>query len=109
MTSYGVGAYCNTPLQMAYPRQSFHYVIIALVRGEVEMKYNQERHHRRSVRLKGYDYSSPGAYFVTVCAWNRDCIFGEIINGEMKLNEYGKVIHREWMHTGDIRPNVELD
>ena len=73
------------------------------------MKYNREKQHRRSVRLKGYDYSSPGAYFVTVCAWNRECMFGDIINGELKLNEYGKVIRREWIHTGDIRSNVELD
>jgi REP element-mobilizing transposase RayT len=73
------------------------------------LKYNQEKHHRRSVRLQGYDYSGPGAYYITICAWNRECIFGEIIDGEMKLNEYGKVVHREWMCTGNIRPNVELD
>ena len=73
------------------------------------MKYNREKHHRRSVRLKGYDYSSPGAYFVTVCAWNRECIFGDIINGQIKLNDYGVIIQREWMNTVDIRPNVELD
>ena len=73
------------------------------------MQLNREKHHRRSVRLKGYDYAGPGAYFVTVCAWNRECIFGDIINGEMKLNEYGKVVQREWMNTVDIRPNVELD
>jgi putative transposase len=59
------------------------------------MKYNREKHHRHSVRLKEYDYSSPAAYFVTICAWNRECIFGEIIDGEMRLNEYGKVVQRE--------------
>jgi len=72
------------------------------------MRYNREKHHRRSIRLRGYDYSGPGTYFITICAWNKECIFGKIINGKMKLNESGKVIHREWMHTGDIRPNVEL-
>lgn len=73
------------------------------------MKYSREKHHRRSVRLKGYDYSNPGAYFVTACAWNRECIFGEIIDGKLKLHELGKVVHREWMRTGDIRQNTELD
>jgi REP element-mobilizing transposase RayT len=73
------------------------------------MKYNLEKHHRRSVRLKGYDYFSTGAYFVTICTWNRDCLFGEIIEGKIELNEYGKVVQQEWMHSGDIRPNVELD
>ncbi len=73
------------------------------------MKYNLGNHHRHSVRLKGYDYSSAGAYFITICAWNRECIFGEIIDGEIKLNDYGKAVQQEWMRTGDIRPNIELD
>ena len=73
------------------------------------MKYNREKHHRRSMRLKGYDYSSPCAYFITICAWNRECMLGEIIDGKMKLNDYGQAVQQEWMHTGDIRPNVELD
>ena len=73
------------------------------------MKYNREKHHRRSVRLEEYDYSGPAAYFVTICAWNRECIFGEIIDGEMRLNEYGKVVQQEWSCTGDIRSNVEMD
>ncbi len=73
------------------------------------MKYNREKHHRRSVRLKGYDYSDPGAYYVTICAWNRECIFGEIIDGEMKLNEFGKVVQREWLCSSKIRHEIELD
>jgi len=73
------------------------------------MKYSQERYHRRSVRLKGYDYSNPGAYYVTICTWNRDCIFGEIINGEMKLNEFGEVVNREWLCSSEIRREIELD
>ena len=40
--------------------------------------YNPDRHHRRSIRLKGYDYSRAGAYFVTICTHNRECLFGEI-------------------------------
>jgi putative transposase len=46
-------------------------------------KFNPEIHHRRSIRLKGYDYSQAGAYFVTVVAWQRECLFGEIVDGEM--------------------------
>lgn len=45
------------------------------------MKYDPNKHHRRSIRLKGYDYSWPGAYFVTVCTHNRDCLFGKIVVG----------------------------
>ena len=55
------------------------------------MNYNSDKHHRRSIRLKGYDYSELGAYFVTICSWNRECLFGDIVDGEMRLNEYGVV------------------
>jgi hypothetical protein len=53
-------------------------------------QYNSDSHHRRSLRLKGYDYSQSGAYFITICARSKDPLFGEIIDGEMILNE-GKV------------------
>lgn len=61
-----------------------------------KMTYNPEIHHRRSVRLKEHDYSQAGAYFVTVCAWNRECLFSEIKNGEMLLNECGKIVLKCW-------------
>jgi len=54
-------------------------------------RYNPQTHHRRSIRLKGYDYSQAGAYFITICTYNRDCLFGEVVNGEMWLNEYGEM------------------
>ena len=56
------------------------------------MKYNPHIHHRRSIRLKGYDYSQNGAYFVTICVQNRKFLFGEIQNGEMILNDAGKML-----------------
>src|SRR4030042_6969864 len=56
------------------------------------MTYNPEIHHRRSIRLKGYDYSQTGAYFVTVCVKDRHCLFGDVEQGEMMLNEYGHVV-----------------
>jgi len=73
------------------------------------MPYNPDIHHRKSIRLKGYDYSRAGLYFVTICCHNRICRFGNIENGVMKLNEYGWIAHNEWIKTAEIRNNVELD
>ena len=73
------------------------------------MRNAPEKHHRRSIRLKGYDYSQPGAYFVTICVYNRACLFGDVAEGEMRLNAFGEIVHQEWLRTADIRPNVELD
>ncbi len=73
------------------------------------MIFNPETHHRRSVRLKEYDYSQPGAYFVTICSWLRAFIFGEIVNGKMELNEYGMVLEREWLNINNGRHNIDLD
>lgn len=72
-------------------------------------KYNPEAHRRRSIRLKNYDYSRSGAYFVTVCAFNKECLFGNIMDGKMRLNEYGLIIAREWTRTPEIRKEIELD
>ena len=73
------------------------------------MKYDLDKHHRRSIRLKGYDYTQVGAYFAIICARNRECLFGEIVDGEMQLNEYGKIVAEEWLNTTRVRANVELD
>src|SRR5690554_524293 len=72
------------------------------------MKYNPEKHHRCSIRLKGYDYSQPGLYFITLCVQNRHCLFGEIENGERICNEYGKIATTEWINTESIRDNIRL-
>lgn len=63
--------------------------------------------HRRSLRLKGYDYSQAGAYFVTVCAYDKECLFGEIENGVMRLNEYGEIVASEWMRSAEVRLEIE--
>jgi REP element-mobilizing transposase RayT len=60
------------------------------------MKFNPQKHHRRSIRLKGYDYSSAGAYFVTIVTWQREMLFGEIVNGEMILNDLGEIVSEKW-------------
>jgi putative transposase len=67
------------------------------------------RHHRRSIRLKEYDYSQPGEYFVTVCTYNHDCTLGEIVEGEMRLNEIGKIVEECWRQISYHFINVELD
>ena len=72
------------------------------------MPYNPTLHHRRSIRLKGYDYSQAGMYFVTICCQDRVCHFGKIENGEMMLNEFGKIAIDEWLKTAEIRKTVIL-
>ena len=59
-------------------------------------RYNPDIHHRRSIRLKGYDYSQEGLYFVTICVQNKECIFGEIVENEMYLNDTGRIIETIW-------------
>jgi REP element-mobilizing transposase RayT len=73
------------------------------------MKYNPNIHHRRSIRLKGYDYSQAGLYYVTICVQNREYIFGEIIDNEMQLNENGKIVQMVWNELPQHYHNVQLD
>jgi len=67
------------------------------------------KHHRRSIRLQGYDYTRAGAYFITICTKGRECLFGEIVAGEMILNELGRIVQEEWEKTPAIRREMELD
>lgn len=62
-----------------------------------DFKFDPQKHHRRSIRLKGYDYSQSGAYYVTIVAWHRECLFGEVANGEMRLNKAGEIVQWEWL------------
>lgn len=71
-------------------------------------QYNPKKHHRRSIRLQGYDYSQAGLYFVTICCKDKICRFGQVKNGTMVLNEYGQIANDEWVKTAQIRPNVQL-
>jgi REP element-mobilizing transposase RayT len=72
------------------------------------MKFNADVHHRRSLRLNGYDYSAAGAYFVTICAHGRECLFGEIVDGEMRGNDFGLIVEAEWKRSAEIRSEIEL-
>ena len=71
--------------------------------------YNPETHRRRSIRLSGYDYSSSGAYFVTVCIKNKECLFGEIVDGMMRLNHAGELIHQIWDALPKRYEDIDLD
>jgi len=73
------------------------------------MKYDPNKHHRRSIRLKEYDYSSPGAYFITICTYQRQHLFGDIVDGVMKLNQYGQIIQSCWQRIPIHFANVLLD
>jgi len=70
--------------------------------------YNPDIHHRRSIRIKRYDYSRPGIYFITVCIQGRECLFGEIIHDRMFANEYGRIVQAEWVKTAEMRRDVVL-
>ena len=72
------------------------------------MKYNPVIHHRRSIRLKGYDYSKEGMYFITICCHQRKNWFGKIENEIMVLNEYGKIARHEWDDLPTRFSNIEL-
>ena len=72
------------------------------------VKFDPKKHHRRSIRLKGYDYSQAGAYYVTIVTWHRDFLFGEIMNKEMILNKVGKIVEWEWLELSKRLLYVEL-
>ncbi|MBI2918823.1 MAG: transposase [Chloroflexi bacterium] len=66
-------------------------------------------HHRRSIRLPGYDYAQPGGYFLTVSTAGRVCLFGDVVDGEMRLNDCGQIVRDEWLRSADIRRELVLD
>ncbi|VXD19586.1 transposase [Planktothrix paucivesiculata] len=72
------------------------------------MKYNPDLHKRQSIRLRGYDYSQSGFYFITICCYQRECLFGNIINSQMELNNLGGLVKEEWVKSAEIRKEIEL-
>ena len=73
------------------------------------MPYDPNRHHRRSIRLHGYDYSTPGAYFVTICVHGRRDLFGVIVNGAMMQNSAGAMVNATWAALPQRLPTIRLD
>jgi REP element-mobilizing transposase RayT len=68
-----------------------------------------ETKRRRSIRLPGLDYARSGPFFVTICSENRVCLFGDVVNGEMKLNSFGRIVEEEWLRAAQLRPETILD
>ena len=73
------------------------------------MKYDPEKHHRHSIRLKGYDYSQAGAYYVTICTHKKECLFGNVVDGKMELTRIGTIAGECWKAIPKHFPNVTLD
>ncbi len=73
------------------------------------MTYDPQKHHRQSIRLRQYDYSWPGAYFVTLCVREKECVLGEIVDGEMHLSEWGQIVHAFWNEIPVHFSNVSID
>ena len=73
------------------------------------MQYYPEKHHRRSIRLKGYDYSQAGFYFVTICCYQKQCLFGNIVDGVMRLNQYGEIVEETYQWLSQRYPYLILD
>lgn len=71
------------------------------------MIYNPKIHHRRSIRLKGYDYSKEGLYYLTICVQNRKCLFGKITDKKMMLNDSGKMIEKWYFELENKYPNTK--
>ncbi len=73
------------------------------------MTYHSKKHHRRSIRLPGYDYTQPGAYFVTICSYQKQHWFGEVVNGEMRCNQLGKIVDTFWQAIPRRFSHIQLD
>ena len=73
------------------------------------MPDKHRRRQRRSIRLPGYDYASPGAYFVTICVRQGECLLGDVVNAEMQWNEFGRLAHDFWARVPVHFPNVSID
>ncbi len=79
------------------------------LRFMADMKRDRNKIGRRSIRLREYDYSSPGAYFVTICTHNRECIFGEIVGQQMNLSPFGEIVNKYWSDLPNHYHGVNLD
>jgi REP-associated tyrosine transposase len=75
----------------------------------VVLKYDSDIHHRRSIRLKGYDYSQIGAYFITIFAQNRKCLFGKVVDSKIELNNAGWMIQTVWDELPQYYQRFDVD
>ena len=73
------------------------------------MTNRTEAPRRRSIRLQNYDYALTGAYFITMATKDRSCLFGDVVDGEMRPNDWGQTVQDEWAKSAQIRKEIELD
>ena len=73
------------------------------------MRFDPEEHHRRSIRLRGYDYSQPGAYFVTICTQDPACILADVVDGEMHATKFGAIAESCWLDLANHYAELTLD
>lgn len=73
------------------------------------MSYNPKKHHRRSIRLPGYDYTQPGAYYITICTYEKQCWFGDVVDGKMHYNYLGFIAYRFWLALSRRFKHIKLD
>ena len=94
---------------MPSPRYYLGFVTVgALLAAPLKSRPNYPAPRRRPLRLPGFDDSGEGAYFVTICTRNRECLFGDVVNGKMCLNEAGRVVQTVWDGLSDRCPTIEL-
>jgi putative transposase len=80
-----------------------------LLYATANMSFNPELHRRRSIRLPGYDYTSTGAYFITICTSGKECLFGMVENGQMRINDAGRIVAQCWLDIPLHFPHAILD
>ena len=73
------------------------------------MRFDPDIHFRRSIRLQNYDYSTAGAYFITICTFERECLLGDVVAGEMRLNAAGQCVAMILDSLPERYPDVEVD
>ncbi len=73
------------------------------------MTFDPDKHHRHSIHLHGYDYAQTEAYFVTACAYEQTCLFGEVSRGEMAVNDFGRILKACWLEIPAHFPNVAVE
>ena len=72
------------------------------------MDFNPDIHHRRSIRIKEYDYSQEGIYFITICCKNRGNILGNINETKVELNQFGQILHKELISFNTIENTITI-
>jgi putative transposase len=80
-----------------------------MIRGAMPPAQPNKVHRRRSLRLQGYDYAQAGAYFLTICTQNRKCMFGNVEQGRMRLNDAGELAVATWSNMSERFPEIDLD